>query len=351
MLKYLIVTCLLGSSLLAVPVTISGPIYAPDGVTLANGTITVTNPNFTASDGHFVGGTSHTYKITSGVFSQNFEPSTNSSPAFSYGVTYKLGSTSPIPCSWTVGTSSAAIPAVQTCPSAASSVPATNIALSQISIGGGSTGQCMIISAGVWSAQNCTQSWTISVNDIYNSNTGNIGFGGAPGNYKVDISQSGTLGTQRVWDQTASTGTTLLQVRAGAGQSTNHLFQVLDNTGVYQLFSSTFEGAVNTNVAAEISTLPGNFYSSFTTHSGGGGGSNDHALVTFDSFNTQKWKIAGVWNGVADFKILDPEAANAIRFQITKSTGAVVVPELGGGGPLYVCVDNVGTLYAKASCP
>lgn len=191
MLKYLLVTCLLGVSLIASPVTISGPIYAPDGVTLANGSVVISNPNFTAADGRYVGGTSKTYTITNGVFSSNFEPSTNSSPVFSYTVIYKLGSSSPIPCSWTVGPSNASIPAVQTCPSAASSVPATNIALSQISIGGGANGACLAILNGVWSA---------------------------------------LCGTVLIYDSTPTTGTTSLTLQNGAGQNTN-LLSAKNNAG------------------------------------------------------------------------------------------------------------------------
>lgn len=351
MLKLLIVTGLLVSLGFAAPVTISGPIYVPDGVTLANGTVTISNPNFTAADGHFVAGTSRTYTITSGVFSQNFEPSTNSSPAFSYKVSYKFGSTSPIPCSWTVSTSNGSIPSVQTCPAAANSVPATNIALTQLSIGGGSNGQCMIISGGVWSAQNCTQSWTINVNDIYNSNTGNVGFGGTPGNYKVDISKSGSTGTLRVYDQTASTGSTRFEIKPGAGQSTNPFVLINDITNTTGLFKLGYEGVVNTNVAINTSAIPGNYYNSLNLHSGGGGSTGDHAEVTFSSANTSKWIVAGVYNGVANFKILDPESANVVRFQITKSDGSVTIPELGGGGSLSVCVDNNGRFYSKATCP
>lgn len=53
---------------------------------------------------------------------------------------------------------------------------------------------------------------------------GNTLFGGAAeGNYRLDVQSSGSSGTLRVYDQTATTGVTSLVVRAGAGQSTTAL--------------------------------------------------------------------------------------------------------------------------------
>lgn len=55
---------------------------------------------------------------------------------------------------------------------------------------------------------------------IYNS--GNISLGGTTdGNYKLDVQNSGSSGTLRIYDQTATTGNTKEVIRAGAGQSTN----------------------------------------------------------------------------------------------------------------------------------
>lgn len=48
-----------------------------------------------------------------------------------------------------------------------------------------------------------------------------IGSSSADGNYKLDVTNSGSTGTMRVWDQTATTGTTLAVVQAGQGQSGN----------------------------------------------------------------------------------------------------------------------------------
>jgi hypothetical protein len=49
---------------------------------------------------------------------------------------------------------------------------------------------------------------------------GNLIIGGTTdGNYKLDVAKSGSTGTTRFYDQTATTGSTLVAVRAGAGQS------------------------------------------------------------------------------------------------------------------------------------
>jgi hypothetical protein len=52
--------------------------------------------------------------------------------------------------------------------------------------------------------------------------TGNLLIGGTTdGGYRLDVQTSGSTGTLRVYDQTATTGTTKAVVRAGAGQSGN----------------------------------------------------------------------------------------------------------------------------------
>jgi hypothetical protein len=54
--------------------------------------------------------------------------------------------------------------------------------------------------------------------------TGNVAIGTTTdGNFRLDIAASGSSGTLRAYDQTPTTGTTQLIVRAGAGQSTTNL--------------------------------------------------------------------------------------------------------------------------------
>lgn len=49
--------------------------------------------------------------------------------------------------------------------------------------------------------------------------------------YRLDVTTSGSGGTARFYDQTATTGSTLTVFRAGAGQSTNDLTQWQNNAG------------------------------------------------------------------------------------------------------------------------
>lgn len=83
--------------------------------------------------------------------------------------------------------------------------------------------------------------------------TGNwlLGDGGDPG-YRLDIPKSGSTGTLRIYDQTATTGVTQVVVRAGAGQSTTALqtwqnnvagtLAFLGSDGSLQLADSAFFG-------------------------------------------------------------------------------------------------------------
>ncbi len=133
------------------PVAITGTIYTAASGGTANGTMTVENPvPFTATDGHYIGPTILNYKVTSGVPSPSIslEPSSNASPAFSYKVTYKFGSAKPIVCYWLVPGTTQTISAVETC--TPPSNPGSLIPPSQISAGGGSDGECLVLVSGVW---------------------------------------------------------------------------------------------------------------------------------------------------------------------------------------------------------
>src|SRR5690348_2536682 len=113
----------LALTLSAASVTVTGPLYMPDGVTPANGTVTVAWPNFNGSDGHYTPAGSRTFTVTNGAFTTLLQPSTVSSPHFSYKVTYKFGSATPPTCSWVVPITNSTIPDIETCPTPASSVP------------------------------------------------------------------------------------------------------------------------------------------------------------------------------------------------------------------------------------
>jgi hypothetical protein len=75
--------------------------------------------------------------------------------------------------------------------------------------------------------------------------TGNIIVGGTTdNNFRLDIASSGSSGTLRAYDQTPTTGTTQVIVRAGAGQSTTNLT-------TWQNSSGTAQSRVNVNGGVE----------------------------------------------------------------------------------------------------
>lgn len=69
----------------------------------------------------------------------------------------------------------------------------------------------------------------------------------------------------------------------------------------------------------------GDYAAGFSLISGGGGGSNDNAVVSFASIGSSKWVMAGVWNGVADFVLRDPDDSYAAKLLVDKSSGNVVI--------------------------
>lgn len=77
------------------------------------------------------------------------------------------------------------------------------------------------------------QKWgTGSIPIVLNRYGGNILIGGTTdGNYRLDVQSSGSTGTMRVYDQTATVGVTSSVIRAGAGQSTTALTTWQNNAG------------------------------------------------------------------------------------------------------------------------
>jgi len=84
--------------------------------------------------------------------------------------------------------------------------------------------------------------------------TGNLLIGGTTdGNYRLDVQSKGTTGAFRVWDQTATTGTTLAVIQAGQGQSGN-LLSVRNYAGT-ELAGISLNGYLN---------VPGQYWGSGT---------------------------------------------------------------------------------------
>jgi hypothetical protein len=73
---------------------------------------------------------------------------------------------------------------------------------------------------------------TLGIMTMFDS-TADISLGtNADSNFKLDVNRSGSSGTFRCYDSTASTGVTTCVVREGAGQSTNPVFGVYANNGI-----------------------------------------------------------------------------------------------------------------------
>ncbi len=71
---------------------------------------------------------------------------------------------------------------------------------------------------------------TLNMVTIFDSANVTIGTN-TDGNYKLDLARSGSSGTLRAYDSTASTGVTTVNIREGAGQSTAVPFSVFANDG------------------------------------------------------------------------------------------------------------------------
>ena len=78
------------------------------------------------------------------------------------------------------------------------------------------------------------------------TNNFSIGAGASDSNYKFDITSSGSAGTLRVYDRTASTGLTKVLELAGAGQSTNPIHTI----SYPGLGATTSPGLLLTNTTA-----------------------------------------------------------------------------------------------------
>lgn len=76
-----------------------------------------------------------------------------------------------------------------------------------------------------------------------------------------------------------------------------------------------------TDVFMQLAAATGNRAAGYTVRSGGGGGSGDHATFNFAHTSTTEWVLAGVWNGVSDFGLIDAEDSFKFRWKIFDTTG------------------------------
>lgn len=200
MLKALLVAVLLVLPALA-QTSVVGPVYDATGG-LVTGTVEVSWQAFVATGGQYVGRSRLTRQLVAGVITSTLGlyPNDTSTPAGTvYTVYYLVNGVRSGPYYWTVPTS------------------------------GGSVTIAAIQSAEGGSNPN-SNPWVLAGSTIYPLSTSyNVGIGGIPGAYKLDVVKSGASGTVRLYDQTASTGATTQYIRAGAGQSTTALVTLTNN--------------------------------------------------------------------------------------------------------------------------
>ena len=83
--------------------------------------------------------------------------------------------------------------------------------------------------------------------------SGNVGIGTTAPVYLLDVAKSGASGTFRAYDQTATTGSTLAEFRAGVAQSTNPVLTVNNNSNTV-VFSVDSTGILTTGTVTTTST-------------------------------------------------------------------------------------------------
>lgn len=88
------------------------------------------------------------------------------------------------------------------------------------------------------------------------ASTGNVLMGTTTeGNYRLDVANSGSSGTARFYDQTATTGATLVTISRGAGQTNTSNVLAIDGTLKFGGANSTGAGAALLGSNSPASTL------------------------------------------------------------------------------------------------
>ena len=170
------------------------------------------------------------------------------------------------------------------------------------------------------------------------------------GNFFLDVQKSGSSGTIRAYDQTATTGVTQLVCQDGAGQSTTACLQVKNNAGTTNVSLSGNGNIVNAGVTTSggfgmassrnfinapsdgiitVQTFSGG---SFTRLQFGGTGATGPALTTTIQTNPI-------------LKVTDATGGDTAQFAVgtLKTTGSAA-------GKKQVCVDTAtGILYASST--
>ena len=123
------------------------------------------------------------------------------------------------------------------------------------------------------------------------------------GNFRLDVGSSGSSGTLRAWDQTPTTGSTSLVVRAGAGQGSNNL-QTWQNSGGTAMASVRgSDGALFAPILSTFDTQTAGISTSTAGHANG---------VNLNSSALTAWSSTSSWFGTKDLS-LSRASANTLQ--------------------------------------
>lgn len=199
----------------------------------------------------------------------------------------------------------------------------------------------------------------------YLANVGNVGIGTTTdSNFKLDVASSGSSGTLRVYDQTATTGVTKAVIRAGAGQSTTNLTEWQNSGGTTVLLSIGPGGVISAqgNVLGitntSVSTIQlGSTYGLGWSSTGTYGGAKDVAITrnaagvievnngtagTYRDLILRRSQHNGVT--VADLPAAAAGNAGSIQY-VTDANATTIGSTVAGGGANKVMVWSDGAAW------
>lgn len=159
--------------------------------------------------------------------------------------------------------------------------------------------------------------------------TGNLVSGSTTdGNYRLDVAKSGSSGTFRVYDATATTGVTQCIVKAGAGQSTTSIFSVQDNSAntllsVVSSGTSYYAPSSNSTTAWQFRTAAGgNIFNVDSTNGRIGIGTNAPGALLDINANSVSLSPGA--------RLLSGNTANYIGFSVGRAAEEISIAAAAG---------------------